>query len=134
MAIPWLAAFKVIPWKEVVTAAPSILEGTRKLWNTVSHTERQAPAPAEPARGADSAGPDRFSAIDTRVRALEARTTEIAREAVSSANLMRSLAEQNAQLVKAVEILRRRTRRLVWFSLVLAAAGCILFLWVVLRG
>jgi hypothetical protein len=133
MAIPWLAAFKVIPWKEVVTAAPSILEGTRKLWNSVSHTEQRAPAPAEPAREAGSAGADRLAAIDTRVGALEARTTEIAREAVSSANLMRSLAEQNAQLVNAVEILRRRTRRLIWASLVLAAGVCMLFLWVILR-
>ena len=133
MPIPWL---KVIPWKEVVTAAPSILEGTRKLWNTVSKTEDQAPPPppAEPMKETGSAEADRLTAIDARVRALEARTTEISREAVSSADLMRSLAEQNAQLVKAVEILRVRTRRLIWFSVVLAVAGCILFLWITLRG
>jgi hypothetical protein len=134
MAIPWLAAFKVIPWKEVVTAAPSVLEGTRKLWNTVNRTEQQAPAPAEPAKEAGPTGVDRLAAIDARVRVLETRTAEISREAVSSADLMRALAEQNALLVKAVDILRRRTRRLIWFGLVLAAAGCILFLWVLTRG
>jgi hypothetical protein len=134
MAIPWLAAFKVIPWREVVTAAPSILEGTKKLWNTVSRTEEQAPPAEEQPKEAASNQPDPLLAINARLRALESRTTEIAREAVSSADLMRSLAEQNAQLVQAVEILRLRTRRSIWATVVLGLGGCILFLWVILHG
>jgi len=63
---------------------------------------------------------------------LEARTAEIARQAVTSAELVKSLAEQNAQLVRAVEILRLRTRKLVWFAGVLGLATGFLFLWMML--
>jgi len=134
MAIPWLAAFKVIPWRDVVTAAPSILEGTKKLWNSVNRTEEQAPPAEEPVKAAASTQPDPLVAIGARLRALESRTTEMAREAVSSAELLRSLAEQNSQLVKAVEILRLRTRKLIWFTVVLGVAGFLLFVWVMFRG
>ena len=133
MAIPWLAAaFKAIPWKEVVIAAPSIVEGTKKLWSSVTRTEKQ-PGPAkEQANEASSTRSDQLYAIDARLLALEAKTTDVAREAVTSAELIKSLAEQSAQLVQAVEILRLRTRRLVWFTVVLGLSTGVLLLWVIL--
>jgi hypothetical protein len=133
MAIPWLAAaFKAIPWREVVTSAPSIVEGTKRLWSSVSRTEKQ-PSPAnEQSNESTSTGSDQLSAIEARLSALEARTTQIAREAVTSTELIKSLAEQSAQLVQAVEILRLRTRKLVWFAVVLGLATGFLLLWVIL--
>ena len=133
MAIPWLAAaFKTIPWKEVVTAAPSLVEGTKKLWSSVTRTQKQ-PSPANEQSGeSSSTRSDQLSAIEARFLALEARTTEIARQAVTSAELIKSLAEQNAQLVQAVEILRIRTRKLVWFAAVLGLATGFLLVWMTL--
>ena len=133
MAIPWLAAaFKAIPWKEVVTAAPSLVEGTKKLWSSVTRTQKQ-PSPANGQSGeSSSTHSDQLSAIEARFLALEARTTEIARQAVTSAELIKSLAEQNAQLVQAVEILRIRTRKLVWFAAALGLATGFLLLWMIL--
>jgi hypothetical protein len=133
MAIPWLAAaFKAIPWREAVTAAPSIVEGTKKLWSSVTRTEKQ-PSPAnEQSNESSSTQSDQLSAIETRLLALEERTTEIAREAVTSAELIKSLAEQSAQLVQTVENLRLRTRKLVWFTVVLGLATGFLLLWVIL--
>ena len=133
MAIPWLAAaFKAIPWKEVVTAAPSLVEGTKKLWSSVTRTQKQ-PSPANEQSGeSSSTHPDQLSAIEARLLALDARTAEIAFQAVTSAELVKSLAEQNAQLVQAVEILRIRTRKLVWFSGALGLATGLLLLWMIL--
>ena len=133
MAIPWLAAaFKAIPWKEVVTAAPSLVEGTKKLWSSVTRTQKQ-PSPANEQSGeTSSTRSDQLSAIEARFLALEARTTEIARQAVTSAELIKSLAEQNAQLVQAVEILRIRTRKLVLFTAALGLATGFLLLWMIL--
>jgi len=133
MAIPWLAAaFKAIPWKEVVTAAPSIVEGTKKLWSSVSRTEQQRSPVHEPPDESSSTRSDHLSAIEARLVSIEARATQIARQAVTSAELVKSLAEQHAQLVQAVEILRIRTRKLVWFSrVVVGLAIGLLLLWMI---
>lgn len=132
MAIPWLAAaFKAIPWREAVTAAPAIVEGTKKLWSSVTRTEKQ-PSPANEQTNESSSTQSELSAIETRLWALDERTTEIAREAVTSTELIKSLAEQSAQLVQAVENLRLRTRKLLWFTVVLGLATGFLLLWVIL--
>ena len=133
MAIPWLAAaFKAIPWKEVVAAAPSLVEGTKQLWGSVTRTEKQ-PSPAHGhSDDSSSTHPDDLSAIEARLLSIEARAAEIARQAVTSAELIKSLAEQDAKLVQAVEILRIRTRKLVWFAAALGLATGFLLLWLIL--
>ncbi len=133
MAIPWLAvAFKAIPWREVVTAAPSIVEGTKRLWSSVTRTEKQPSPATEQSNEPSSTQSGQLSALEARLLALDARTTEIAREAVTSAELIKSLAEQSAQLVHAVEILQLRTHKLVWFTVALGLAAGFLLLWVIL--
>lgn len=133
MTIPWLAAaIKAIPWREVVIAAPAIAEGARKLWGSVTRTEKQTLPANGQASESSSTPSDQLSAIKARLLTLEAKTTDVAREAVTSAELIKSLAEQSAQLVQAVEILRLRTRRLVWFTVVLGLSTGVLLLWVIL--
>jgi hypothetical protein len=131
VAAPWLkAAFKAIPWKEVVAAAPSIVESTRRLWDNVTRTEKR-PSPAGERSGNSSAGSsNQISALEDRLMALEAKTSEMAHEAVTSAELIKSLAEQNARLVQAVELLRLRTRRWVWITAALGLAMAFLIFWV----
>ncbi len=132
MAIPWLAAaIKAIPWREVVIAAPAIVEGTKRLWGSVTRTEKQTSPANEQASESSPTPSDQLSAVRARLLALEARTTEMAREAVTSAELVKSLAEQSVQLVQAVEILRLTTRKLVWLTVVLGLATGFLLLWVV---
>jgi hypothetical protein len=134
MPAPWLAAaFKAISWRDAIAAAPVIVDATRKLWNSVARTEkRAAPDEAQSTKPAASSG-DGVSAIEARVAALEAKTAEMAREAVASAELIKSLAEQSSQLVKAVEILRVRTRRLIAFSFLVGLATAFLLLWVIFQ-
>lgn len=33
MAIGWLTILKSVPWAEVISNAPKVAEGARKLWN-----------------------------------------------------------------------------------------------------
>jgi hypothetical protein len=41
MAIPWLSVIKLVPWGEVISNAPKVAEGAKKLWSAVS---REPPA------------------------------------------------------------------------------------------
>ncbi|HET7794771.1 MAG TPA: hypothetical protein VFL64_15420 [Rhizobacter sp.] len=107
MAISWLSALKVIPWGDVIEAAPQVVKGARKMF-----TRTQQPEPAAPA--APAADPAE------RVSQLEARVARLQEQQQASAQLMETLAEQNARLVEAVEILRVRTRFLLVVSGVLA--------------
>jgi hypothetical protein len=61
-------------------------------------------------------------AIEARLSSVEGKIEDMAREALSSAELVKSLAEQNAQLVQAVQILSSKVRRL---NLIVVALLCI---------
>ena len=96
MAVGWLTALKVIPWGDVVQNAPGVLRGAKKLWSAV----RQGPEP----------------------HGLQQEVAQLKDQAENAARLISSLAEQNARLVEAVDILRLRTRVLLITSGVLVAA------------
>ena len=41
MAIGWLSVLKSVPWEEVISNAPKVAEGAKKLWKSVSHKPRR---------------------------------------------------------------------------------------------
>lgn len=86
MAISWLTALKLIPWRDVVENAPTVLRTAKKLW------DKQPP-------------PD---------TSLQQEVASLREEARRAAAVIESLAEQNTRLVQAVDILRVRTRLLVY--------------------
>lgn len=102
----WLTAFKVIPWGDVIAAAPTVARGARKLWDSIRD---QPPASA--------AGPAPDSP-EGRMRALESQLLDLRRELAASTELINSLAQQNQRLVEAVGILRVRTRTLLFATAV----------------
>ena len=108
MAISWITAFKAIPWGQVVESAPTVLRGARKLWGMAQ------PQLGEPSR-------------------VEHDVAELKEEVTKAAQLIASLAEQNARLVEAVEILRLRTRVLLVGGGVLLAAVVGLAILVLMR-
>lgn len=125
MAFPWIAAFKIIPWKDVIEATPAVVRGAKQLWNKVRQDEtaqQAAQAAAEGAVGLDAGSPE------ARIALLEKRVAEMGREAVASSELIQSLAQHNERLVAAVETLRVRTRVLMWVSALLAGAVLALFM------
>jgi len=116
----WITAFKVIPWADVIAAAPTVARGAKKLWASVSD---KAPAAVE---GAPPASPE------ARLQALETQAFELRNELAASSELIRTLAEQNARLVDAIGILRVRTRALLVATIIafalLVAVGALMVL------
>jgi hypothetical protein len=117
----WLTAFKVIPWGDVIAAAPTVARGARKLWDSIRD---------EPARSAVGPAPD---SPEGRARALESQLADMRKELAASTELINSLAQQNQRLVEAVGILRVRTRALM-FATVIAFALIVTIGIVVLRA
>jgi len=133
MPINWISAFKVIPWADVVSAAPTVVKGAKKLWSNVKTEEAEAPPQEE--RVAQPATPESeaLSALDGRLRTLDRRVTALSKEVVASSELIRSLAEQNSRLVAAVEILRVRTRLLMVWCFVFSVGLLGLAGWMLVR-
>lgn len=120
MAIPWLMALKVIPWGDVIEHAPTVLKAARKLM------DRQPPPHAQDGTPATTSPVSTVPSLGELKNALIAAQGQIDRQAQSQRELtetLAELAEQNARLVSAVEVLRLRTRVLVW-----GAAGMLVWL------
>jgi hypothetical protein len=110
MAISWLSALKVIPWGDVIDAAPGVVKGARKIFTRTQQADSSVP-PVEP--GTD---------LPQRVAQLETSVNQLLAQQQASAKLMETLAEQNARVVQAVDILRLRTLMLLVLNVVLAVA------------
>jgi hypothetical protein len=107
-----MSALKVIPWGDVIEATPGIVKGARKIFARTQQAEDTVAHP-EATGVAD---------LPARVAQLESSLTELAEQQKASAQLIETLAEQNARIVEAVEILRVRTRLLIGGCVVLAVA------------
>ena len=127
MAIPWLVALKVIPWGDVIEHAPKVLSAARKL------LERQrvpAPDPSSSSKVIHSSATQAPSLgeLKNRLTAAQQQIDQQAQMQAQLAQTVAELAEQNARLVNAVEVLRVRTRLLLW-SLSLLALGWAWLAW-----
>ena len=130
MAIGWLGVLQTVPWGDVITNAPKIADGARKLWQSVGRK-------AEPPPGLDAPAPTEahtFAALEARLAAAEARAEELHARLLDSSALIRALADLQQQLVALVEAQRRRMQWLVGASLALGAAGLALALLQLARG
>lgn len=116
MALPWLAVLKIVPWTDVISNAPRVADGAKKLWNAIG---KQSPAPqkAVPAEN-PAAAPEAQSLSASRLAALEAATAELHEQMLASSELIKALAEQNAQLVRHIEANRVRMRWM-WLAIVI---------------
>jgi hypothetical protein len=137
MALPWLTILKTVPWTDVINNAPKVADGAKKLWQSVAKkTGQQPPAPdlaqgstsdaaAETGLPYDAAQVARLLA---RVATLETTSAELHAQMLSSSELIKTLAEQNAALIKGIEANRARASRLAiacLISLVLAVAALV---------
>ncbi|QHE84116.1 hypothetical protein [Hydrogenophaga sp. BPS33] len=126
MAIPWMVALKVIPWGDVIEHAPKVLNAARKLMER----QKAPPSPAAtpvPMNVGDA--PPTLGELQNRL--IEARQMLGQQAAVQEqmAQTLAELAEQNARLVGAVDLLRKRTRVLM-VAIAVLAVGVV---WLVAR-
>jgi hypothetical protein len=115
MAIPWLSALKVIPWGDVISHAPSVLEKARDLM-------ARKPADVPPHSMATPNVHDdvpSLGELKNRLLAASMQLDELQQRQTQLTQTVSELAEQNAGLVSAVSGLRQ-TLRLMVVGLVLS--------------
>lgn len=132
MAISWMTALKIIPWGQVLESAPHLVKAARQLF---SETKKDADRFDESAAGSPAAAASgQATLVDRRIRLLEARIAELRSEQESSTELIKSLAEQNALVVEAIEVFRLRVRLLVGACLLLLGVLAGVIAWLVTQG
>ncbi|WP_227816891.1 hypothetical protein [Nitrogeniibacter aestuarii] len=120
MPFPWAIAAKAIPWTEVIAASPAIVKGAKELWSRM----RTDPKPGTADDGAEAATPEaRLDALNRIVLTLEERNE-------TQTELITRLAEQQAQLVSAIDRAQKRTR----LALVVALVAVVTALWPLMFG
>jgi hypothetical protein len=123
MAIGWLAVLQLVPWSDVINNAPKIAEGAKKLWSAVG---KKPPVPAPPVEGAvSSLSPEAqaMATLQARVAAMEETIAELHGQMLASSELIKTLADQNTQLIQRIEVNRVRLLLLAGVTVVLAAAA-----------
>lgn len=132
MAIGWISALKFVPWKDVLEAAPGMVKGAKRLFTAAkANTNNQPIADSSPAVASFDA--EGLANLDSRVRHLQAKIVELNSEQSSSATLIKSLAEQNARLVNAIEAFRVRIKILIYVCFLLGITLSALIVVVVLK-
>lgn len=118
-----------IPWGQVVESAPKIAQGAGRLWETVKN-RRAEPAPPPQAAGE---APTPEQQLQTRLHALESQVQALQDEMRASAQLVKELAEQNAQLVARLQALQQRQARLTALGAASVLLLAVMLAWLALR-
>ncbi|AOG21766.1 hypothetical protein [Acidovorax sp. RAC01] len=127
--VGWVTALKLVPWGDVIEATPQILNAAKKLLGTTRKSKADAPGAASiAASGEEAALP-----VETQLLHLRERVGQLEQEQIDGAALIQSLAQQNAQVIRAVEDLRKRNRRLTLAIAVLGATCLGLLIWAVMQ-
>ena len=124
MAVGWVTALKLVPWGDVLEATPQILQAAKKLLGSTRQGTADAAAGTLAGPG-DAATPP----VALQLQQLRERVARLEQEQQESAVLIQSLAEQNAQVVQAVEVLRLRNQRLTAAIALLGAVCAGLIVW-----
>jgi hypothetical protein len=129
MAIGWMTALKIIPWADVLESAPHIVKAAKHLF---SATKADASTFAE-SSSESSTGDNSQINLNKRIRLVETRILELSDEQKSSTELIKSLAEQNALIVEAIEVFRVRIKLLLTICILLMGVLAGLVFWLAMR-
>lgn len=122
MAIGWLTVLKMVPWTDVISNAPVIADGAKKLWKAAAKkTPPIAPATQE---GPATLLPESSATavLQAQLASVEATVATLHQQMLASSELITALADQNAQLIKRIEVMRVR----LWCLVGAMAALCVL--------
>lgn len=133
MALGWISVLKLVPWGGVIEATPQIVQAAKKLLGSTKKKDVDAFASnkssANPGLYAEATAP-----VAGQLQHLHERIARLEQEHQASAALIQSLAEQNAQVVQAIEALRQRSQRLTVFTSVLVVGFAGLLIWVLMHA
>ncbi len=116
MALNWLTLLKAVPWGEVARNAPVIAENAKKLWSTVA---RKSPKQELEVRNVFTSEDQEINWLKDKLKTLEAANTDLHNQMLTSAELMKALADQNAQLINRIELNRIRLLRLAVVTIII---------------
>lgn len=119
MAIGWLTVLKMVPWGDVIENAPKVAVGAKKLWDKVGKKPEEVMVPTPAGPSAPSPAQVQVQ-MQQQLAALQQATAELHQQMLDSTELIKTLAEQNTQLVKRVESNRKRVGWLALLWLMLA--------------
>lgn len=120
MAIGWLALLQSVPWSEVISNAPKLADGAKKLWNAMGRKPAPPKASDSGTRPAAASESQTIAALQARIVTLEAAVSDLHGQMLASSELIKALAEQNAQLVQRTEAHRVHLR---WLSAAIAVVA-----------
>jgi hypothetical protein len=128
MAIGWLTVLQSVPWSDVVRNAPKVAAGAKKLWDNVANKSAANPDVVVDCDGLASA-PVTLERLQQQLMSLRAESASFQQRLIESSDLIGTLAEQNAQLIQGIQVLRRR---LFWLGAALVLVGLLAVLATVL--
>lgn len=130
MAISWITALKLVPWGDVIEATPQVVKAAKGLLRKKDAAE--AAGAAAPAAAGQLATPHNAGEQALQlIQSLEGRIRQLEQGQQQSAELIQQLAEQNAQVIRTVDLLRTGAQRLAWACGVLGVTvvGLVIALW-----
>ena len=104
MAIGWVGMLNMVPWGDVIKAAPEVAGTARKLWDAVARKKPESDA-ANAAGGAVHTA----ASMATRLEHAEKDLAALHAQMLAASEVIATLAQQNAQLVARIEALRKRS-------------------------
>jgi hypothetical protein len=128
MAIGWLTLLKAVPWVEVARKAPEVAESAKKLWNTIAKNSSKSEIEVPSETHLFTSEEQEIDWLKERITANETAYADLHKQMLASAELIKALAEQNTQLINAVELHRKRLIRLTVFTTVIAIIAAYLII------
>jgi len=123
MAIGWLAVLQSVPWSEVISNAPKVAEGAKKLWSVVAKKAPQPEVSESNMPPSTSSSSQTIASLEVRIVELETAVTDLNGQMLASSELIKALADQNTQLIQRIETNRVRMLWLSGVTLVVAVAA-----------
>lgn len=125
MAIGWLSVLKIVPWTEVISNAPKVADGARKLWGAIAGKTSPLEEADPFSQPAVASEPQTIATLEARVIQLEKAVSGLHRQLLASSELIKVLADQNTQLIRRIETNRVRV---LWLGVVIAAVAVVALL------
>lgn len=119
MAAGWWTVLKTVPWSDVISAAPQVANGARRLWDTVNRRPGTVDAATGQTPEVAAQEDDIIGILIARSEQGEAQLDDLRNQMRSASELIANLADQNAQLIAKVDVQRRK---LAWLGVTAGAA------------
>ena len=121
MAAGWWTVLRTVPWSDVISAAPQVANGARRLWDTVNRNRQGMPdEPMGVAPGMAGQEDDVFDILIRSVERNDAEITDLRNQMRSASEIIANLADQNAQLIAKMDAQRQK---MTWMGVTAALSG-----------